>query len=93
LDAGGHSPAGDDDVRFQSQLWMFPYVEACRIAGVLELHSGDVLGLSWDRGLKRPTLAPPGSGRRCIVVRVQRAWHGYASKIVVSVMGEHWPPA
>ena len=67
---------------------MFPYVHACRIAGVLELDSGDVLGLSWDWRLERPRLEPRGRGHRCIVVRVQRAWHGYANKVVVSPMGE-----
>jgi hypothetical protein len=75
-------------MRFRSPQWMFPYVQACRIAGVLELASGDVLGLSWDQRFQRPKLVPRGRGRRCIVVRVQRAWHGYAHKVVVSPMSE-----
>ena len=68
---------------------MFPYVEACRVAGVLELASGDVLELTWAGASERPRLAEPGSGSfRCIVLRVQHAWHGYASKIVVAPMIE-----
>lgn len=66
---------------------MFPYVEACRKVGVLELDSGDVLDLRWDASSDRPTPAPRGHGSdRCIVIRVNRAWHGYAEKIVVSPM-------
>jgi len=66
---------------------MYPYIQACRTAGVLELDSGDVLELAWDGESERPRLAPPGDGsQRGIVVRVQRAWHGYANKIVVSPM-------
>lgn len=66
---------------------MFPYVQACRKAEVLELDSGDVLDLAWDDDSGRPRLAPPGSGTgRGIVIRVQRAWHGYADKVVVSLM-------
>lgn len=75
-------------MRLRPRQWMFPYVHACRAAGVLELDSGDVLGLSWDRRLERPRLEPRGRGHRCIVVRVQRAWHGYANKVVVSPMGD-----
>ena len=75
-------------MRFRPAQWMFPYIQACRTAGVLELDAGDVLGLSWDRRFERPELQPKGRGRRCIVVRVQRAWHGYANKVVVSPMGE-----
>lgn len=75
-------------MHFRPPQWMFPYVEACRTAGVLELDSGDVLGLSWEHRLDRPKLEPRGSGDRCIVVRVHRAWHGYANKVVVSPMGE-----
>lgn len=67
---------------------MFPYVEACLTAGVLDLDSGDVLGLTWDQRLERPKLQPRGRGHRCIVVRVQRAWHGYPNKVVVSPMDE-----
>ena len=66
---------------------MFPYVEACRKVGVLELDAGDVLDLHWDGESERPSPAPPGRGsHRCIVIRVNRAWHGYAEKIVVSPM-------
>ena len=68
---------------------MFPYVDACRAAGVLELASGDVLELSWEGTSERPRLATPGSGTgRCIILRVQHGWHGYASKVVVTAMAE-----
>jgi 3-hydroxy-3-methylglutaryl CoA synthase len=66
---------------------MFPYVEACRKVGVLELDCGDVVDLRWDGTSERPIPAPPGHGsRRCIVIRVNRAWHGYAEKVVISPM-------
>ena len=72
-----------------SPIWMFPYIEACRVAGVLELASGDVLELTWEGASERPRLAEPGSGScRCIVLRVQHGWHGYASKVVVAPMIE-----
>jgi hypothetical protein len=74
-------------MRLAVTTWMFPYVEACRNAGVLELVSGDVLDLKWDGDSERPSLGPPGSGsRRAIVIRVNHAWHGYAEKVVVSPM-------
>jgi hypothetical protein len=72
-----------------SAIWMFPYIEACRVAGVLELASGDILELTWEGSSERPRLAKPGSGMsRCIVLRVQHGWHGYASKVVVAPMIE-----
>ena len=78
---------GSEVMRVALTTWMFPYVEACRKAGVLELDAGDVLDLKWDGGRERPSLCPPGSGsRRAIVIRVDHAWHGYAEKIIVSPM-------
>jgi hypothetical protein len=93
MTAGQSPPTADDELQSHPQLWMFPYVQACRTAGVLELHSGDVLGLRWDRSLTRPRLVARGAGVRCIVVRVQRAWHGYASKVVVAMIGGDSAPA
>lgn len=79
--------SGSEVMRVALTTWMFPYVEACRKAGVLELDAGDVLDLKWDGGRERPSLCPPGSGsRRAIVIRVDHAWHGYAEKIIVSPM-------
>jgi hypothetical protein len=76
-------------MRIPPQSWMFPYVEACRKVGVLELESGDVLDLRWEDQSERPSPAPPGHGsHRCIVIRVNRAWHGYAEKVVVSLMNQ-----
>lgn len=74
-------------MRVPPKSWMFPYVEACRKAGVLELDSGDVLDLRWDGESERPSPVPRGHGsRRGIVIRVSHAWHGYAEKVVVSLM-------
>jgi hypothetical protein len=70
-------------------LWMFPYIEACRAAGVLELASGDVLEAMWEGTSGRPRLTAPGTGTfRCIIVRVQHGWHGYASKVLITPMSE-----
>jgi hypothetical protein len=67
---------------------MFPYLEACRTAGALELDLGDVLGFESNGPAERPRSGPPGSGRHCIVVSLQRAWNGHASKVVVSLMSD-----
>ena len=39
---------------------MFPYLDACRTAGALELDLGDVLGLESNRPAERPEIGSAG---------------------------------